>query len=174
MSIKDSKWFQKLKSVKHIEYIVLGIFLCVVLLVVFSGKLGITGKSGESSQTFSLYEYAKQAEARLNESLSKIAGAGQVKTLITYESGVEYVPAYSTDKNTTTGADGNKNSTEKNNIILSNGKPVILKEIEPKVKGVVVVAEGATNARVRMELYQAVSTLLGIEAANIEIFAMSK
>lgn len=57
---------------------------------------------------------------------------------------------------------------------MSGGKPVILKEIEPKVKGVVVVAQGANDARVKLELYKAVMTLLGVESSDIEIFAMSK
>ena len=82
MKVKDSKLFQKLKSVKHIEYIILGIFLSVALLIAFSGSLSA---KGESSTVFDLNEYAKQAEARLNESLSRIAGAGEVKTMITYE-----------------------------------------------------------------------------------------
>ena len=171
MKVKDSKLFQKLKSVKHIEYIILGIFLSVARLIAFSGSLSA---KGESSTVFDLNEYAKQAEARLNESLSRIAGAGEVKTMITYECGIEYVPAFSEDKQTTTGADGNKNTSEKNTIIMSGGKPVILKEIEPKVKGVVVVAQGANDARVKLELYKAVMTLLGVESSDIEIFAMSK
>lgn len=171
MKVKDSKLFQKLKSVKHIEYIVLGIFLSVALLIAFSGSLSA---NGESDATFDLNEYAKQAEARLNESLSRIEGAGRVKTMITYECGVEYVPAFSEDLQTTTGADGNRNTSEKNTIIMSGGKPVILKEIEPKVMGVIVIAEGAGDARVRLELYKAVMTLLGVESSDIEIFTMTK
>ena len=172
MKWKDSKWFQKLKSVKHVEYIVLGIFLSVALLIAFSGNLS-GGSGAKGSTVFDLNEYAKQAEARLDESLSKIYGAGKVKTMITYECGVEYVPAFSEDKQTTTGLDGNRNTTEKNTIVMSGGKPVILKEIEPKVKGVIVVAEGARDARVKLELYQAVMTLLGVESSDIEIFAMA-
>ena len=173
MKWKDSKWFQKLKSIRHIEYIVLGIFVSVVLLVMFSGS-GWFGADAETTTTFSLSEYARQEEARLDAGLSRIAGAGQVKTLITYESGIEYVPAYSEDKTTNIGEDGSKNTTEKNQIVLSGGKPVILKEIQPKVKGVVVVAEGAGDAKVRLALYQAVSTLLEVDPSNIEIFAMTK
>lgn len=38
--------------------------------------------------------------------------------------------------------------------------------------GVVVVAEGADNLRVRLELAQAVQTLLRLEAESVEVFAM--
>ena len=40
--------------------------------------------------------------------------------------------------------------------------------------GVLVVAEGASNMKVKLELQQAVCALLGVEAAQIEILAMEE
>ena len=82
-------------------------------------------------------------ETRLAAVLSRMEGAGQVEVVIHYAQTVS------------TSAWPQESAQE-------TGEPV----------GVVVVAEGADNLRVRLELAQAVQTLLRLEAESVEVFAM--
>ena len=43
-------------------------------------------------------------------------------------------------------------------------------EIMPPVKGVVVIAEGAGNVRVKLDLLKAVQALLSVSSSQVEIF----
>lgn len=42
----------------------------------------------------------------------------------------------------------------------------------PKIRGVIVIAEGAADISVRFSLAAAVSTVLGIDENSVEVFAM--
>jgi len=162
----------KLKKVKHIEYYIIGVFAVIAIALTFGNFFPKENKT--NANTTDLFEYARQQEERLEKALSQIGGCGKVKVMITYSSGFELVPAFSTDK-TENKQDGYiTNSTERTTIVMSGGKPLILLELEPRVKGVVVIAEGAGNPMVKVELYKAVATVLNIGASNIEIFSMKK
>jgi stage III sporulation protein AG len=50
----------------------------------------------------------------------------------------------------------------------------VLTEIEPTVRGVIVIAEGAADVSVRVKLSNAVMTVLGISADRIEVFEMKR
>jgi len=172
--------FKKLKSVKNIEVIIAAIFIGIVLLIFFSGDLFST--SGESDTiTFSLDEYGNAVETKMEDILCKISGAGDVKVMITFESGVEIITAETVNKQSNIVTDeysGGYRETESlvesNTPVIISGNAVILKEIQPKVKGAVIVSEGAGSIQVKIELIKAVSTLLSLEPENIEIFEMSK
>ena len=123
-------------------------------------------------------------EQRLTEVLGKIRGAGKVDVLITYETGGEIVTATvrQTDEDTKN-ADRNTGSetsrsvrevTEPATVETENGHvPIVLYEIEPKVRGVIVVAEGASDFSVRQKLQAAVHAVTGIPIERIEVFEMS-
>lgn len=51
---------------------------------------------------------------------------------------------------------------------------IVLTEIEPTVRGVIVIAEGAADVSVRVKLSNAVMTVLGISADRIEVFEMKR
>lgn len=170
----NGKFFTKIKTIKHIEIIILVIFAAVILLIMFGFSGGSDTSSGSST---SLADYQKSLEKQLSETLSKIDGAGKVNAMITFEVGAEQVLAYSTDKQTNTSTDNGKttsSTTERNQIVLIGGKPVILYEVQPKIKGVLIVAEGAENVKVKIEISKAVSTILNVDPKYIEIFSMIK
>ena len=116
--------------------------------------------------------------------LSCIRGAGRVDVMITYDSGPEIVPAMSTNVNSTGSetSEGSRSSssqqstesTEPATVSGSGGnEPIVLKEIEPVVRGVIVVAEGAADIEVRLDLQRAVRAVLDIPLSRIEVFERS-
>jgi stage III sporulation protein AG len=176
----DLPFLKKLKNVKNAEVIIACILGVIILLIYFSGFT--TSKSSEenvlNSDYMSSMEYATVLENKLNKTLSAIAGAGEVKVMVTLENGPELVIATSTDKKTNSSESGtNKTQTvtvvENPVIVTQNGtsKPLVLMEILPKVKGVIVVSEGAGNIKVKLDLLNAIEALLSISPSNIQIFA---
>ncbi|MFO7154640.1 MAG: stage III sporulation protein AG, partial [Caldicoprobacter oshimai] len=53
-----------------------------------------------------------------------------------------------------------------------NAKPLVIKEMEPEIKGVIVIAEGAKDIRVKLDLIRAVQTALGVSPQQVEVFEM--
>lgn len=122
-------------------------------------------------------EYCNILESKLEKILSNIKGAGNVCIMVTLTSGPELKIATEKDErtSTTTNSSGTTTSVtiiEEPVIISTNGEdsPLVLMEILPVIKGVIVVAEGASNISVKLQLLEAVQSLLNIESSNIQIF----
>lgn len=116
--------------------------------------------------------------------LSQIRGAGRVEVLITYETSAEMVTATmsqtdvsisESDKSgSMTRSEQRKQITEVATIDTGNAQePVILYEKEPVVRGVIVVAEGASDPFVMLDLQRAVHAVTGAPLSNIEVFEMT-
>ena len=120
----------------------------------------------------------------MQEKLSSIKGAGRVEVMITYKSSRGIVPAVNTTESQTiteeedssggvrkvSQKDVNSQTVTMNDS--SGSKPLVVKEMEPEIKGVIVIAEGAKNIRIKMDLMRAVQTALGVSARQVEVFEM--
>jgi len=143
-----------------------------------NGQMGIHWVDEDSTQD--------QQEIKLEKALSAIKGAGKVEVMITYKSGKEIVPAFSnvestivTQEEDTNGGTRSINQVDTNiqPVTISNSEgtePLVLKEVEPEIKGVIVIAEGAEDIRVKLELLRAVQVALGVKSNQVEVFAMQK
>lgn len=120
--------------------------------------------------------------ARLESMLSQVAGAGTVDVTVKLEgsSVLEYATSGSVNRRVTeeTDQDGGRRMITEDNmddqvVVVGNGggqqEAVIEREVAPRVTGVLVVAEGARDPRVRMELFRATRAALGVEPHLIEI-----
>ncbi|NLY43496.1 MAG: stage III sporulation protein AG [Clostridiaceae bacterium] len=126
--------------------------------------------------------YGEQLEKRLQDILSRIKGVGKVSVMITFESSIERIPALDisesqtiTEESDSQGGSRKVTQLEKENktILLNqqgNQQPLILKELQPKVKGVIVAAEGASDIQVKSNICEAVKTSLGIPAHKVQVF----
>ncbi len=173
----------KLRGNKRFETIVFG---SVIALAVLLYALSLVGEKkdadagGQTAVTAS-DDYAGETERRLTQVLSSIRGAGKVEVMITYETGKEIVAAMrsNTNTNASESSDGDHVSTTTQTTestqpatIGKNGadEPLILMEKNPTVRGVVVVAEGAADVRVKLDLLRAVQAALDIPLSRIEVF----
>jgi stage III sporulation protein AG len=180
-ALLDLTFFKKLKEVKNIEVVIACVLGAVILLIYFSSIGGSSSSSQANVNSNFEYttsvNYAKNLEDKLSTTLSSIAGAGRVEVMVTLESGPELVVATSSDHKTNTSESGD-NKTEsitvvENPIIINqNGvsKPLVLMEILPTIKGVIVVAQGASDVKVKLDLLNAIQGLLDISGNNIQIF----
>ncbi len=163
---------KKIKNLKHIEYIVLAVFICILILILLSTNI-FKRESSASLNT----DYSNLIETKLEKVLSNIDGAGDVSVMVTVESSPQLIIATSKEEKTTSNSSNTSNSNnttvvETPIIVSKNGvsSPLILQEIQPKITGVIVVAQGANDAKVRLELLKAVQSVLNIEISCIEIF----
>lgn len=173
---KLKEWYDKIKKVKNIE-IAFAVILLAIILLVYSGVTSAKNKTSDNKVENAITN--ESLENNLEGILEEINGAGKVKVMITYDGSVEYITANTTNSNSNISTDGSRtnttSSTTTSPVIVNNSGssgPIIIKEIEPDIKGVIVVAEGANNVQVRLELMRAVMVALNIGAENIEIFAM--
>ena len=183
---------------KLIENAVIVIIIGIIVIIaggVFFNKSAktedntILPQNNDAMETAKITSISEQDadEEKLAGILSQMLGVGKVSVMITYTVGKENVPAYDIQKN--------ENSTnEKDNgggsRIISqsdydssvvyedsqNGgkKPVIVKELQPVVKGVVVVAEGASSPDVRERISKAVQVLMDVPIHKVHIVERKK
>ncbi|MDF2988169.1 MAG: hypothetical protein K0R50_3679 [Eubacterium sp.] len=151
---------------------------------VVSAKVGDRVNPSETGETFKQASEGSKSEMEenLGAILSKIKGAGKVEVMITFVSGSESVPAVdvNTSENNTQEKDKEggsrtiKQSDRENSIVYEENqgvkKPFIVKELLPKVKGVVIVADGAGEAEIKSNLAKATEALLDVAAHKIQVF----
>ena len=171
--IDISKSFKKLGGIKIVLPIVLLFLIVSVYYALFSNDSSVDGVA--ISYTSSM-DYCRELEEKLCKVLGAVEGVGNVNVMVTLESGPELKIATQIDEKTNTNTNSNGTTTsvtivEEPIIVTQKGEeqPLVLMEILPVVKGVVVVAEGAKDVRVRLDLLEAVQALLGLSGTNIQI-----
>lgn len=128
--------------------------------------------------------YISQMEEKLTEVLSKLDGAGAVEVLITLEASEEKivekdVPVVRSNTEETDSSGGVRtisNVDMGESTVFSNvdneSVPYVIKTLSPQIEGVVVLAEGAGNGNVSLNISEAVQVLFGIEAHKIKVMKM--
>lgn len=135
--------------------------------------------TSKENSTFHDYEAAYQTQ--LKEILQKIVGVGDVEVLVTIESTEEMTvdKNYNDNQQMTTERD-NGGATRNISQVTRSGevvvyqvsgdqKPLVLKYIKPKIRGVIVVAKGAENLTVKKMITEAVERGLDVQASRISI-----
>lgn len=106
-------------------------------------------------------------EERLGRIISSIKGVSNADVMITYSTSEEKRIAYETKtEKSDRGEAGYEEGLDKE-AIMANGEPVILSKIYPKVKGVVVIAEGVGSVGARSEILEAVTTAFDISPNKV-------
>lgn len=153
------------------------IILAVVILACSSFfETDDTESKERSNDNYTVEKYAKDQERRLEVILKKINGAGEVSVFISVDNGGEKVLARD-NKNKlseeTKDSESSKNEEYESQIVKggkgSGEEPYVVEERTPEVSGVLVVAEGASSEKVRLEIYDAVKALYGIAPHRIKI-----
>lgn len=174
--LKNLSFIKKLKQVKHIGLIVTIIFILILLIILF-GNFNFSTSSAISTSTSSATyttsaEYVIQMEDKLKNLISKIKGSGNVEVMLTLDSGTSVVLASNDETVTTSNGNASTTTVSANPIIIEqsgSNLPVIVEEILPKIKGVVIVSSGAKDINVRLNILNAVQTLTGLANSQIQI-----
>ena len=139
-------------------------------------------QSMDSSEIVDSDVYTQQLEERLIKVLSQVEGIGEVDVMITLKSSKEQIalkdnPYTQESLNETDGEGGSRinssSSREDSTVLVTTGDgdniPYIVKEIEPSVEGVLVIAEGGSNAKIATDIIEAVGVLFDVPAHKVKV-----
>lgn len=128
---------------------------------------------------YSLGDVEQSIAGQVSSILSQVQGAGQVMVTVSLESGPEQdyarnssrVKSNVEEKDISGGQRFTSETNEKTEVVFAQGQDnaLVIREIGPQIKGVLVVAEGARDAEIRAQLYKAVQTMLGLPAHRVMV-----
>lgn len=144
-----------------------------IFLIFASEMFPNTAKKNNDSEKNTYDSYSNETEEKLADIISKVEGAGKTEVFLTIEESEEYVYAQnvSSDKD-----EGSKVNEEKEYVIVdgNSGKNgLLVKTVNPKIRGVAIVCEGGDDPAVQQRIYSCVSASLGISTARISISKMT-
>ena len=146
---KNIENFKSLFSSENPRKIIVMVGLIGIAILFISSYVDFGSSSNNVKEgEFSVKTYSTEIEKDLQTVISQIEGAGETKVLLTMENSVEYV--YLDDSTTKT------------------------KEIEPLIRGVLVVCEGGDEPVVVSRITDAVTKALDISTAKVCITKLSE
>ena len=117
-------------------------------------------------------EYCEYLEEKVTDIIKCIEGAGETKVMITLSETTEYIYA-TNDKNVKKSNNSSDDNTMENDYVIididNNDAGLLIKTIEPKVRGVAIVCEGGNNSTVQNQIYSAISAVLNVSTSRISI-----
>ncbi|MBM6836768.1 stage III sporulation protein AG [Clostridium saudiense] len=138
----------------------------------------------ETEVSTQILDYETEQKQELKEILAKIEGVGKVEVKMYFESGEVKVPAYNSTTQTSEtreeDSQGGTRSTVQENggdtvVMYSDGstnEPFIVQTYKPKITGIIIVAEGASNSKLRYDIQTAVSTLYNLSLDKVNVYPM--
>ncbi len=188
---KEKVSAKKKLTVKEIGIDKLLIILLLGVALVFlsfpEGKKKATTNETEPVKEIAVSEdtYERLLEERLKNTLSKVEDVGQIEVMITVKATSEKIvlkenPYTNHTTSETDSEGGSRNSMESSQsdsavyIEESDGskRPYVIKEIEPKIEGVVVIAQGGDKAAIVSEIMDAVAALFDVPRHKIKVLKM--
>ncbi|MDR0905138.1 MAG: stage III sporulation protein AG [Oscillospiraceae bacterium] len=168
--------WEKLKKGGSLGFAVIIVVFGALLLLLPTGEKAKIEPTAEpptaDEPAFSLPE----TEARIAAALSQIDGAGEVTVVLTLKSDGQTIIA--TDRKLSEKGENETRERSEDAVIVGSGgsvqAPVILGHVYPEFRGALVVAEGANNPDVRLQLLGAVSSLTGLGTDKVTVSAMRR
>lgn len=146
-------------------------------------SLEVFGKSVEKTEVPE--DYAAEQEEKLASRLSAMEGVGRVEVMLTFESSEELVvekdaPTVRANTVEKDSEGGNRTVTQfemGDSTVYKSGsggqsEPYVVKTLNPRVEGVLVVAEGAADGTVARNITEIAQALFGVEAHRVKVVSM--
>lgn len=184
-------WFQKLgqtplaerikKDKKLLLLLAAGILGMLLLLAteLFPAEANEAERHTESAEQAadSRQTYISEIEGKLEEMISAISGAGRTKVMVTLENSEESVWATQGNQTRESESGGERYSAEDEYVLIQSSSSeeggLLLKIIQPKIRGVAIVCDGADNVYVREKITSTVASVLDVSTAKISIAKMA-
>ncbi len=172
-TLNFSKYFKNKKSFSIV--IVLGI---IGILLIGASEWFTNDEikpSKSSGQELGVNQYIKMLEEKTEKMLLSVEGAGKCKIMITAATSatqkyaVDESISNDNEKSSQENRDKSENQTQIVMVEGENGRKqaLVVKVIEPEIRGVLVLCEGADNPNINEKITQAVKTVLGVTSNKI-------
>jgi len=159
---------------KYSKPIILACAIAAGLILIFFSDEILKDDSEKICENVSeLERYGASLEEKLARTIEKIDGAGSVRVMISFESSFEKVYASNArlEENGIPTDGGFDKTTEKQLVLAGSGtageSPILIKEMCPKVRGIVVVYDGRYDKETENKIRQAVVSLFGISELRV-------
>ena len=164
------KIFSKLNSVGKIKLII-ALACFIVLLFIFSSSFVKPSSFGKTSNTIvEASSYVEKTEFRLQSLLSSVKGLSNVKVFVYVKSTEEIV--YLKDKVNNDNNVKDDSSMKEVTIFNKDGSSstaVVVLTKYPTIEGILIVANGVNDIKLKLKIIDAVSCVLSIAPKNIEV-----
>ena len=185
---KGLNLMQRLLQNDNARKIIVVVGVVAILVILLSSFFGGNKKQTTNTETVqqtsasaqSVDDFKTQTEQSLTNLINGIEGVGNASVLVTIEKSSEQVYATEEKTSTQTQQDKNTSSTTKNQsnnsnetkyLVIKNSdgtqQPIAVTEVQPIVKGVVVVCDGGDNPLIQQKVIQAVTTALDITSTRV-------
>lgn len=127
-------------------------------------------------------EYEKTVEQRLEQTLREVEGVGDVKVMVTFQSSSEKVIEKDKENQSQVIVESDKQGGKRETKEAKNSEttifqntggvgesPYVVKEVNPKVEGIVVIAEGGENPVVVKNITEAIQALFDVDTHKIKV-----
>lgn len=157
-------------ALEKYKFILLALVAGLLLLLLPTSPGGGTQSAASESGNAAEFAFSvDELEEKLEATLSKIDGAGEVTVALTLRTGARQVLAQDV---AVSDRDGDS-SEERTTVVISGGsgreEAVALQQLAPQFQGAVVVCPGGDDPTVQLRLAEAVSDLTGLGADKISI-----
>ena len=147
------------------KYVLLVIAAGAVLLLLPSGGRDSPGEEQTArEETFDLEAF----EEKLEDTLSRIEGAGETRVVLTLDGSSRQVLARNQERDSEGGGSNTVVTVGKGS---SQQEVVPLQTVAPEFRGALVVCPGGGDDRVRLKIIESVSALAGLGADRISVCA---
>ena len=181
------KWFTDiLKKMDKTKWMILGLGGVLLLVIAIPAERDSSEKYNEALQQASSDSseqdnfsrtYKKQLADDLEQALACMDGVGKVRVMITFQDSGQAV----VEKDVIQSSSGQNNSQTGSQYQEStvyqeeNGRePYVSQQKLPRVEGVLVIAQGGGDSRVKQDISSAVQALFPVEVHKIKIVKMQE
>ena len=151
---KATQWVAKYK------YLLLVLLVGIALMLIPEQSEKKVESSAPESHTVQM-----SLSKELEDILSKIDGAGQVKVLLTMSAGEQIIYQ----------SDGNQ-ADKKDTVIITDGNRaqsgLVQQVIPPLYRGAIILCQGADHAAIRLAITEAVSKVTGLDSSQISVLKL--
>lgn len=146
-----------------------------------ANEQAVFSSSKEKSGNMTMSDYESVYEEQLKAILEEVIGVGDVSVMVNLESTEEVVVEKDVNERSQVTKEVDKekatrdiqdSSKDQKVVLVQSGQgehPIIVKKVKPKVRGVLVVAKGAENMKVKALVTEAVQRVLHVEPHKISI-----
>ena len=162
-----------MSSSKKIKFIIVGVLFVTLIGIFLSSFSYSSDTDNDSSSNLGVVgSYAKDTENRLQNILSGIKGIGKVDVFVYVTQSEEIVYMQDTESTSTNNGTTTTKTETKTTIFDKNGNAVsavVVVTKYPKIEGILIVAGGANDVKLKLKIIDAVSCILSIAPSNIEV-----
>ena len=186
---KIKKYLGEMNNKKVINNLFILLLVTVMILIISNIFLDSNKKVEEYDIENGLDEYnynirddySGYLEGKLIRILSKFDGVDEVDVMITLEDSVEKITAANTTKtsesNLENDGEGGTREVIREDLsiqVITQGNDeslMVTKEIQPTIKGVIVIVNGDVDPILKEALYESVKTVLGVTSNRIVVYS---